>query len=80
MELKKNSNKAVFIYLSKNKIYGDNPNKLSFNKYKNRWDLNKNNKFYKRINEKFFIDNCIHILFRVLKSYADLVFQEYKKI
>jgi CDP-paratose 2-epimerase len=76
---KKYSNKAVFIYLSTNKIYGDNPNKLSFNEYKNRWDLNKNNKFYKGIDEKFLIDNCIHSLFGVSKSYADLAVQEYGK-
>ena len=70
---------SVFIYLSTNKLYGDNPNKLFFKEKKFRWDLKRISKHYKGINENFSIDNCVHSLFGVSKAYADLVVQEYGK-
>jgi len=70
---------APFIFMSTNKVYGDNPNKLKINEKKYRWELNKNNPFYKGINENFSIDNCTHSFFGVSKTYADLIVQEYGK-
>jgi CDP-paratose 2-epimerase len=68
---------AKFIFISTNKIYGDNPNKLSFIEKKSRWEISKSNKFYKGIDETLSIDNCTHSFFGVSKAYADLLAQEY---
>ena len=71
------SPRAKFIFTSTNKVYGDNPNKLKFIEKKSRWEVDRNNKFYKGINETLSIDNCTHSFFGVSKSYADLLAQEY---
>jgi len=76
---KKYCPEAPFIFMSTNKIYGDNPNKLKIIEKKNRWELRENNKYFKGIDEKFSIDNCIHSFFGVSKAYADLIVQEYGK-
>jgi len=68
-----------FIFMSTNKVYGDNPNRLKIIEKKNRWELNKNDKNFKGIDEKFSIDNCTHSFFGVSKTYADLIVQEYGK-
>ena len=70
---------APFIFTSTNKVYGDNPNKLSIIETKNRWELKKNNIYYNGIDEKFSIDHCTHSFFGVSKTYADLIVQEYGK-
>ena len=69
--------KAPFIFMSTNKVYGDNPNNLKIYETKNRFELKKNSKYYNGINESFSIDNCIHSFFGVSKTYADLMVQEY---
>lgn len=73
------SPKAKFIFTSTNKVYGDNPNKLRFIEYKNRWEVENKSKFYKGIDESLSIDNCTHSFFGVSKSYADLLAQEFNK-
>ncbi len=70
---------SPFIFTSTNKVYGDNPNKLSIIETRNRWELKKNNKYYNGIDEKFSIDHCTHSFFGVSKTYADLIVQEYGK-
>ena len=42
---KKYCSDAVFIFMSTNKVYGDNPNKLKFIEKKYRWELKKKNPF-----------------------------------
>ena len=70
---------APFIFMSTNKVYGDNPNKLKIIEKKNRWELQKKDKYFNGIDEKFSIDNCTHSFFGVSKTYADLIVQEYGK-
>ena len=70
---------SPFIFMSTNKVYGDNPNLLPLKENKTRWELNKKHKLYKGIDEQMSIDNCVHSLFGVSKSYADLAVQEYGK-
>ncbi len=70
---------SPFIFMSTNKVYGDNPNRLSIIEKKTRWELKKNDILYKGINENFSIDQCTHSLFGVSKTYADLIVQEYGK-
>jgi CDP-paratose 2-epimerase len=76
---KKYSYNTPFIFMSTNKVYGDNPNKLKIIEKKTRWELSKSNKFFRGINEQFSIDECTHSFFGVSKTYADLIVQEYGK-
>lgn len=68
-----------FIFMSTNKVYGDNPNFLPLIEKKTRWEIKKNHRFKKGIDETMSIDNCTHSLFGASKSYADLIVQEYGK-
>ena len=70
---------APFIFMSTNKVYGDNPNKVPLIKKKFRYEVSKKSKYFKGINEEFSIDNCTHSFFGVSKTYADLIVQEYGK-
>ena len=76
---KKHCPNSPFIFMSTNKVYGDNPNKLNLIEKSKRWELNKNHKYFKGINENFSIDRCVHSFFGVSKTYADLIVQEYGK-
>ena len=68
-----------FIFMSTNKVYGDNPNLLPLKEKKSRWEINSNHKYYKGIDESMSIDRCTHSFFGASKAYADLVVQEYGK-
>ena len=68
-----------FIFMSTNKVYGDNPNKLKIYEKKTRWELKTNNENFRGIKENFSIDNSTHSFFGVSKTYADLIVQEYGK-
>ena len=70
---------APFIFMSTNKVYGDNPNNLEFIESNERYDLKKNHKLYNGIDEQFSIDHSTHSFFGVSKVYADLIVQEYGK-
>ena len=70
---------ATFIFMSTNKVYGVNPNKLKLIEKKTRFELSKTNKYYKGIDESMSIDDNTHSLFGVSKSYGDLLVQEYGK-
>ena len=76
---KKYSYNAPFIFLSTNKVYGDNPNLLPLKELSSRWEISKKNKFFKGIDESMSLDNCVHSFFGASKSYADLIVQEYGK-
>jgi len=71
--------KSPFIFMSTNKVYGDNPNKLKIIEKKNRYELSKSNKFFSGVDESMSVDNCTHSFFGVSKTYADLIVQEYGK-
>lgn len=70
---------AVFIFLSTNKVYGDNPNRLPLLELERRYELPEDHKFYTGIDESFSIDNCLHSLFGASKLSADILVQEYGK-
>ena len=75
----KYSNKAPFIFLSTNKVYGDNPNLLPLKELNSRWEISKKHKYFKGINESMSLDNSVHSFFGASKCYADLIVQEYGK-
>jgi len=70
---------AIFIFTSTNKVYGDNPNKLPLKELKTRYDLPKNHRYYKGIDETMSIDDCTHSIFGVSKIAADEMVLEYGK-
>ena len=76
---KKYCSSSPFIFMSTNKVYGDNPNKLPLIEKKTRWEVNKNHKFVNGIDETMSLDSCTHSFFGVSKTYADLIVQEYGK-
>ena len=67
---------AVFIFMSTNKVYGDNPNLILFSETEKRFEAIHNNYEY-GINEEMSIDKCTHSFFGVSKTAADLLVQEY---
>ena len=76
---KKYCSNVPFIFMSTNKVYGDNPNFLPLIEKKTRWEISKSHKFSSGIDETMSIDNCTHSFFGASKSYADLIVQEYGK-
>ncbi len=70
--------KAVFIFTSTNKVYGDTPNRLPLIELENRWELDQSHPFYAEgIDESMSIDNTLHSLFGASKVAADVLVQEY---
>ena len=76
---KKYSYNSPFIFMSTNKVYGDNPNLLPLKELKSRWEVPKKHKYYKGIDESMSLDNSVHSFFGASKCYADLIVQEYGK-
>ena len=76
---KKYSYNASFIFMSTNKVYGDNPNLLPLRELGSRWEILKKHKYFRGINESMSLDNSIHSFFGASKCYADLIVQEYGK-
>lgn len=76
---RKYSPPSVFIFTSTNKVYGDTPNLLPLIEQNLRYDLPKNHKYYKGIDESMSIDNSKHSIFGASKVAADVMVQEYGK-
>ena len=70
--------RSVFIHMSTNKVYGDQPNALELTENETRYDF-KNPRFAEGIDETLSIDNCLHSLFGASKASADIIAQEYGK-
>jgi CDP-paratose 2-epimerase len=70
---------AVFIFTSTNKVYGDKPNYLPVVELGKRYELPKDHRYYKGIDETMGIDDCLHSLFGASKLAADILTQEYGK-
>jgi len=70
--------KAVFIFTSTNKVYGDNPNLLPLVEQQTRWEIEEQHPYYKEaIDERMSIDFCKHSVFGASKVAADIMVQEY---
>ena len=76
---RKYSQEAVFIFTSTNKVYGDLPNNLPLIELETRFELPKDHKYYKGIDESMSIDNSMHSIFGASKVAADVMVQEYGK-
>ncbi len=69
--------KAVFIFCSTNKVYGDTPNRLPLAEFETRFDLPEGHPFFDGIDENMSIDQSKHSLFGASKAAADVMVQEY---
>jgi CDP-paratose 2-epimerase len=67
---------AVFITVSTNKVYGDNPNRVPLVELETRWDY-ADAALEQGIDETMSIDGCLHSLFGASKVAADVLTQEY---
>jgi CDP-paratose 2-epimerase len=67
---------AVFVFVSTNKVYGDNPNRLDLVELDTRWDY-ADPADADGIDETMSVEGCLHSLFGVSKLSADLLCQEY---
>ncbi len=76
---RKYSPKATFIFTSTNKVYGDLPNNLPLLELATRYELPKNHRYSKGIDESMSIDNSKHSIFGASKVAADIMVQEYGK-
>jgi CDP-paratose 2-epimerase len=68
---------ATFVFMSTNKVYGDNPNRLPLSAAGNRFQLPADHEYFGGIDTSMPIDHCTHSLFGVSKVAADLMVQEY---
>ncbi|MFA5168656.1 MAG: NAD-dependent epimerase/dehydratase family protein [Candidatus Omnitrophota bacterium] len=69
---------TVFIFLSTNKVYGDNPNRLPLVELETRWELDPQHSYFRNgINESMSLDHCTHSVFGASKVAADIMVQEY---
>jgi CDP-paratose 2-epimerase len=72
--------KAVFIFTSTNKVYGDTPNYLPLVEMEERWEIDQSHPYYKNgIDETMSIDQTKHSVFGASKVAADIMVQEYGK-
>jgi CDP-paratose 2-epimerase len=71
--------KAVFIFTSTNKVYGDRPNELPLTELERRWEIDASHQYNNGIDESMSIDSTTHSLFGASKVAADILVQEYGK-
>jgi CDP-paratose 2-epimerase len=69
--------KAVFIFTSTNKVYGDTPNLLPLIEKEKRYEIDESHDFHKGIDESMSIDQTKHSIFGASKVAADVLVQEY---
>ena len=81
LELTRNHcSKAVFIFTSTNKVYGDNPNNLPLIETEKRWEIDKSHPYFEKgIDEQMSLDHTTHSIFGASKVAADVLVQEYGK-
>ncbi len=72
---------AVFIHMSTNKVYGDNPNRLPLVELDTRFDYAPDAEVAgltsEGVTEELSLDHCTHSLFGVSKVASDVMVQEY---
>ncbi|MDP9112534.1 MAG: NAD-dependent epimerase/dehydratase family protein [Acidobacteriota bacterium] len=75
--VRRNAPNAVFIFTSTNKVYGDSPNRLPIVEHATRFEVEREHPHWEGIGEDMSLDHCLHSLFGVSKTAADLLVQEY---
>ena len=66
--------KAVFVFMSTNKVYGDRPNELPLVELDSRWEVDARHPYHDHgIDESMSIDACTHSLFGASKVAGDVL-------
>ncbi len=73
---RRHSPDAVFVFVSTNKVYGDNPNRLPLVEHETRYDFAAP-AHAEGIDETLSVEGCLHSLFGASKLAADVLTQEY---
>ncbi|MEO7571445.1 MAG: NAD-dependent epimerase/dehydratase family protein [Acidimicrobiales bacterium] len=73
---RRHSPQAVFITMSTNKVYGDNPNRVPLQELETRFEYD-HPSLVQGIDETMSLDHCTHSVFGVSKVAADVLTQEY---
>ena len=69
---------ATFVFMSTNKVYGDNPNRLPLVELSTRWAIDPTDPYFQHgIDETMSVDQTKHSLFGASKLAADVLVQEY---
>jgi CDP-paratose 2-epimerase len=72
------ASKAVFVFTSTNKVYGDNPNFLPLIEQETRWEIDEKHPYFANgIDEQISLDHTKHSVFGASKVAADIMAQEY---
>jgi CDP-paratose 2-epimerase len=72
--------RAVFIFTSTNKVYGDTPNRLPLVEHDARWEVAPDHPYAAHgIDESMSIDRATHSVFGASKVAADVMVQEYAR-
>jgi CDP-paratose 2-epimerase len=71
--------RAVFVFMSTNKVYGDTPNLLPLVEEETRWEVEASHPFHDGIDESMTVDQSTHSLFGASKLAADVLVQEYAR-
>jgi len=70
--------RAVFLFTSTNKVYGDTPNRLPLVELPQRWEIDQSHPYFAHgIDESMSIDQTKHSLFGASKVAGDVLVQEY---
>ncbi len=67
---------SPFAFMSTNKVYGDNPNRIALKEMPTRWEYD-DPAYVNGIAETLSVDHCKHSLFGASKLAADVLVQEY---
>jgi CDP-paratose 2-epimerase len=70
---------SPFVFMSTNKVYGDNPNRIARREASTRWVLDDPDHLG-GVKESMPIDGCTHSIFGASKVSADVMVQEYGRI
>lgn len=69
---------VVFIFMSTNKVYGDNPNRIALKELETRFDFD-DPAYAAGVDETMSVQDCFHSFFGVSKLSADTLVKEYGK-
>jgi CDP-paratose 2-epimerase len=69
--------RAVFLFTSTNKVYGDTPNRLPLVEQPARWEIDPGHTYAGGIREDMTIDHSLHSVFGASKVAADVMVQEF---
>jgi CDP-paratose 2-epimerase len=73
---RRHADRAVFVHMSTNKVYGDRPNTIALKELPGRWDYD-DPRYAEGVAEDFPIDQSKHSLLGASKVAADVMVQEY---